>query len=79
MASLKWKANIGIVLFQRQHRRLYGVEFDGQNTVRTDPKHRFELHPFELKVPLMEVVTRAGWEWHPVVWDAPRWLRWLTG
>ena len=79
MASLKWKANVGIVLFQRQHRRLYGVQFDGQNTVRTDPNHRFELHPFELKVPLMEVVTRAGWEWHPVVWDAPRWLRWLTG
>jgi len=79
MASLKWKAKIGIVLFQRDQRRLYGVQFDGENRVRTDPNHGFELNLTELKVPLMEVVTRAGWTWHPVIWDAPTWLRWLTG
>jgi len=79
MASLKWKAKIGIVLFQRDQRRLYGVQFDGENRVRTDPNHGFELNLTELKVPLMEVVTRASWTWHPVIWDAPTWLRWLTG
>ena len=31
-----------------------------------------------LKAPIIDVVTRAGWRWQPLVWDAPNAWRWLT-
>jgi hypothetical protein len=32
----------------------------------------------ELKQPIIEAVTVSGWTWQPVMWDAPKRLRWLT-
>ena len=32
----------------------------------------------EMKSPLIEAATRAGWRWQPTLWQGPAWLRWLT-
>ena len=32
----------------------------------------------ELKGPIIQAVTAAGWVWQPVVWNAPAPFRWLT-
>ena len=40
------------------------------------PAYTFNLQ--EMKSPLVDAVTRAGWDWRPTVWQGPAWLRWLT-
>jgi hypothetical protein len=76
-ASFTWKATTGIVLFQYEHERVYGVQLDdlGRPTLQLSYAYTFDLQ--EMKSPLIETITRAGWHWQPVAWQPPTWLRWL--
>jgi hypothetical protein len=77
-AGIKWRAEMGVVLFQYQHQRVYGLQLDSQGrpTAKLSYAYTFDLQ--EMKSPLIETVTQAGWRWQPVAWQAPTWLRWLT-
>ena len=48
----------------------------GKPTGELSKAYTFNLQ--ELKQPIIEAVTVSGWTWQPVMWDAPKRLRWLT-
>jgi hypothetical protein len=77
-AAVRWSTNVGIVLFQRETQRVFGLQLDefGRLEPRLSYSYRFDLQ--EMKAPLVAAVTRAGWRWRPTLWHRPRWLHWLT-
>jgi hypothetical protein len=77
-ANLEWKAGMGLVLFQREHQRVFGLQLDEQGRFKPELSYAYTFNLDEMKAPLMEAVTHAGWDWRPTVWQDPTWLRWLT-
>lgn len=77
-AAVEWRTGFGIVFFQFEHRRLLGLQLDEQGRFKPDPSYAYTFSVQEMKSPLIEAVTRAGWNWRPTVWQGPTWLRWLT-
>jgi hypothetical protein len=77
-ANLEWKAGLGLVLFQREHQRVFGLQLDEQGRFKSELSYSYNFNLEEMKAPLMEAVARAGWDWRPTVWQGPKWLRWLT-
>lgn len=77
-AQMEWKAMLGIVFFQQEHNRVLGLQIDDQGRFKPELQYAYTFKLNELKSPLIEVVTRAGWDWRPTVWQGPTWLRWLT-
>lgn len=77
-ASLERRTKRGVTFFQAERGHVFGWQFDanGQPSARQDYAWRFNAQ--EMKAPLIEVVTRAGWQWRPTPWSGPQWLRWLT-
>ena len=75
---LSWTAARGMQFFEIEHRRVFGVQLDpgGKPTGELSKAYTFNLQ--ELKQPVIEAVTGSGWTWQPVMWNAPRALRWLT-
>jgi hypothetical protein len=73
-----WNAARGIQFFEFEHRRVFGAQLDdsGKPTGEFSKAYTFNLQ--ELKQPIIETVTNSGWTWQPVMWNAPRSLRWLT-
>ena len=63
---------------RQKHRRVFGVQLDpsGKATGELSKAYTFNLQ--ELKQPVIEAVTASGWTWQPVMWDAPKGLRWIT-
>ncbi len=77
-ANLEWKAGVGLLLFQREHQRVFGLQLDEQGRFKPELSYAYTLNLEEMKAPLMEAVAHAGWDWRPTVWQGPTWLRWLT-
>ncbi len=77
-ANLEWKAGMGLVLFQREHQRVFGLPLDEQGRFKPELSYAYTFNLDEMKAPLMEAVAHAGWDWRPTVWQGPKWLRWLT-
>lgn len=77
-ANVEWKAGVGIVFFQYEHRRVLGLQLDEQGRFKPELSYAYTFDVNEMKSPLVEAVTRAGWTWRPTVWQGPTWLRWLT-
>ncbi|MBL9212359.1 MAG: hypothetical protein JNL92_18000 [Opitutaceae bacterium] len=75
---LEWKAVTGIQFFAFEKTRVLGAQLgsDGRPTGELSQGYTFNLQ--ELKAPLIEAVTQAGWRWQPLTWNAPESLRWLT-
>lgn len=75
---LDWKSARGIQFFAFEHQRVVGAQLgpDGKPTGELSKAYTFNLQ--ELKGPIIDAVTRAGWRWQPVTWDAPAAFRWLT-
>jgi hypothetical protein len=48
----------------------------GKPTGELSKAYTFDLQA--LKAPIIDVVTRGGWRWQPLAWDAPVAMRWLT-
>lgn len=69
----------GIAFFQLERERVFGVQLDerGRPTANLSYEYRFDAR--ELKAPLIELVTAAGWTWRPTLLEGPAWLRWMTG
>ncbi len=78
-ADLAWRSELGIIFFQVDRHRVFGLQLDatGRFTRATSYTWRFDVR--EVKTPLIQAVTNAGWEWRPTMFQGPFWLRWLTG
>ena len=70
-----WSTTLGITLFQVEAGRHFGLLWDGETGLRVDDAYRYTFDLQEMKQPLIELVTRCGWRFRPVVVFAP----WLTG
>ena len=77
-SEIAWKASLGILFLHREHHRVLGLRLDEHGRFHPEPSFAYTFDANELKAPLMEAVTRAGWRWRPTVWQGPRWLCWLT-
>ena len=77
-AGIEWKSGLGIVFFHHEHQRVFGLQLDEQGRFQPELSYAYTFNLQEMKSPLIEAVTRAGWTWRPVVWQGPKWLRWLT-
>ncbi len=77
-ADLEWKAAIGIVFFQSEQHRVYGLQLDDRGNFKPELSYAYTFNLNEMKSPLVEAVTGAGWKWRPTIWQGPTWLRWLT-
>lgn len=77
-ANLEWKTGFGIVFFQYEHQRVFGLQLDEQGRFKPEPTYAYTFNLAEMKSPLIDAVTRTGWNWRPTVWQGPTWLRWLT-
>lgn len=77
-ANLSWRSSLGIVFFQRETQRVFGLQIGPDGRFVPALSHAWRFDANEMKAPLIEAVTRAGWRWRPTVWQGPSWLRWLT-
>ncbi|MEO6244137.1 MAG: hypothetical protein ABIQ12_01770 [Opitutaceae bacterium] len=77
-ARLQWQAAMGIMFFQTEQRRVFGLQLDDQGRFKPELSYAYKFNLAEMKSPLIDAVTRAGWNWRPTVWQGPVWLRWLT-
>ena len=77
-ANLEWKSAIGIVFFQMEQQRVFGLQLDEQGRFKPELSYRYKFNLDEMKSPLIAAVKRAGWNWRPAIWQGPSWLRWLT-
>lgn len=77
-ADLEWKSGLGIQFFQVEYGRLLGMRMDSQGRPTPELSYTYRFDPREMKGPVVAVVTAAGWDWRPVAWNGPEWLRWLT-
>ncbi len=75
---LKWQMNSGMQFFAFDHQRVFGAQLgaDGKPTGALSNAYTFNLQA--LKAPVIEAVTSRGWRWQPVMWNAPKALRWAT-
>ncbi len=77
-ADVQWKASLGIVFFQSEHQRVFGLQLDEQGRFKPELSYAYTFNLQEMKSPLIEAVTHAGWAWQPTIWQGPTWLRWIT-
>jgi hypothetical protein len=77
-ASLDWKAGMGTVFFQTEHRRVFGLQLDEHGRFVPQLSYVYTFNLQEMKAPLIAATTQSGWTWRPVAWHAPSWLHWLT-
>lgn len=77
-ASLEWQTLRGVSFFQVERGRVFGLQFDANGRPQPELDYAWRFDAQEMKAPLIDVVTRAGWQWRPTPWSGPRSLRWLT-
>ena len=61
--SLSWQVQKGVILYQREHHRVFGLQLDSHGKPKPEVSHSWRFDLSEMKSPLIEVVTDAGWEW----------------
>ena len=59
-ANLEWKTGFGIVFFQYEHQRVFGLQLDEQGRFKPELSYAYTFNLQEMKSPLIETVTRAG-------------------
>jgi hypothetical protein len=77
-ARIAWQATLGVAFFQTEQREVFGLQLDEHGHFAPELSYAYTFTLQEMKSPLIDAVTRAGWTWRPVVWLGPTWLRWLT-
>lgn len=66
-ASLSWKAERGIVFFQKEQQRVFGLELDEHGRLKPELSYTWKFDLSEMKSPLIRAITQGGWTWHPMV------------
>lgn len=76
--SMQWATQRGIIFFQYETVRVFGLQFDSQNKLTPNLSYKYTFNLQEMKAPLIEAVTKSGWKWRPTMLHGPRWIAWLT-
>lgn len=77
-ANIAWKSELGITFFHVQRGRVFGLQLDERGRPKPELSYAYAFNLNEMKQPLTDVVTAAGWTWRPTIWQGPKWLRWMT-
>ena len=77
-ANIAWSAATGIVFFQKEQQRVFSLQIDDQGRLKPELSYSYKFDLQEMKSPLVQAITHAGWSWRPTVWQGPGGLRWLT-
>ncbi len=77
-ARAEWRQARGIQFFRYEHERVFGLQFDAEGRPRPELSYAYTFNLQELRQPFRQAVRDAGWNWQPVLLDAPPALRWLT-
>lgn len=77
-ASLRWNTERGVVFFQHDWTRVFGLQIDAAGRLTPRLSYTWSFNLQEMKAPLVLATTQAGWRWRPTLLDGPPWLRWLT-
>ncbi len=77
-AGLRWSSERGIVFYQQDWQRVFGLQIDAAGRLTPDLSYTRRLNLAEMKAPLVRITTQSGWRWRPTLLDGPGWLRWLT-
>ena len=77
-ASVRWFSARGVMFYQYEHQRVFGLQIDERGRFVPQLSHAYTFDLQEMKTPIIEAVTRAGWRWRPTMWRGPSWLHWLT-
>ncbi len=67
-ANIAWKAASGIIFFQKEQKRVFGLQIDNQGCFKPELSYAYRFDLQEMKAPLMAVITHAGWTWRPTLW-----------
>lgn len=76
-ADLRWETERGIIFFQQDMGRVFGLQLDSQGRFTPALSYTYRFDVREIKTPLINAVTHAGWRWRPTLLHGPRWLGWL--
>ncbi|MEO7998017.1 MAG: hypothetical protein ABI852_11265, partial [Gemmatimonadaceae bacterium] len=76
--STRWATARGIVFFQYEHQRVFGLQIDSLNRFTPNLSYSYTFNLQEMKAPLIQAVTQSGWKWRPTLLHGPKWLSWLT-
>lgn len=76
--SMQWATQRGIIFFQYETVRVFGLQIDSQNRLTPNLSYKYTFNLQEMKAPLIDAVTKSGWTWRPTMLHGPRWIAWLT-
>lgn len=77
--KIDWRIQKGITFFEYAKEASCGISYDpSTGSFRPKMNYHYTFDLQELKSPLITAVTRSGWTWKPVQWNAPQWLRWIV-
>lgn len=74
-----WKQATGMQFFQTGRQRVAGARSKAEVNLRDEVNADSLFTLQEMKTPVIEAVTSAGWDWQPVMWNAPAAFRRFTG
>lgn len=77
-AQLHWHFQSGVVFFQYEHQRVFGLQLDDQGQFKPELSYAYTFNLQEMKAPIKRAVIQSGWSWQPLAWNGPAWLKWLT-
>lgn len=66
-ANIQWQAARGIVFFQKEQQRFFGLQLDDQGRCNPELSYSYKFDLNEMKSPIHATVTKSGWIWHPTV------------
>ena len=64
-ASIEWQAARGIVFFQKEQQRVFGLQIDEQGHWKPELSYSYKFDLNEMKSPIQTTITKSGWTWHP--------------
>jgi hypothetical protein len=76
--SFSWMAGQGIVFFQAEYQKVFGLQLDANNKFTPKLSYSYSFNLQEMKTPFIQAVTQSGWRWRPTTFQGPKWLHWLT-
>ncbi len=78
-AQVAFKRMVGVQFFHLERARTFGIQLDqaGRPTGALSHGYRFDVR--EMKGPLVQIVTQAGWQWRGRLLPMPATLRHRTG
>lgn len=67
-ASVNWHMKTGIVFFQHEHHRVFGLQLDpATGRFKPELSYAYTFNLQELKQPIIDIVRNAGWDYRPVI------------